>query len=287
MEDKGTLKFSFCGGYEVNALSLSCAIASLVDISDAIAEREFPGVDFKMSVRAVQPGSLEFDFVASAIDAAKTLFTKDNIDFAMSLLSGVSAAFTIKQFLKDKKPKAVEDSEGKITIIRNDGEKIEIPKEARCYFIDNRIDQSVTNIIRAADASSGATGISIGPDVNIPREEFKACSSLIDFEKEEKTITTVREKETLFVRQADFSGELKWKFLGDQSITASVLDEDFQKNVKSGQIVISSKTYIIADVEVTVSLGPDGLPDESKPTYNILKVHSVHTAGEGQEKLNI
>lgn len=294
MENKSSLTFSFCGDYEVNALSLSKAITSLVELSTAIAEREFPDIEFRMSVKAVTPGSLRFDFVAAAVTATQTLLSSGSVEYAANLIEVVTAAFAVKKFLKGRKPCGAEESGESLTITNADGLELKLPKGAGIYFIDNRVDKSVTNIINAAKTSEGVTGITVDADekIQIQRAEFESCSTEIEgidaVYKEASYKKTVRKNEALFVRQADFSGELKWKFFGDQNITASILDEGFQQNVKSGQIVISSKTYIMADVEVTVALGPDGLPDDTiKPTYNILKVHSVHTVGEGQEKLNV
>jgi len=97
----------------------------------------------------------------------------------------------------------------------------------------------------------------------------------------------LRQKETLFVRQPDFTGGLKWKFSGAQNISASVLDENFIARLHNGDIVMNGKTYIIADVQVKVPIKSDGLPDPDRTTYDILKVYEVHTVGEGQTKLEI
>lgn len=289
MENKSNLTFSFCGDYEVNALSLSNAITSLVEISSTIAEREFPDIEFRMSVKAVAPGSLNFDFVAAAIVAAQTLFSPSCTEYAANLISVVSAVFSIKKFLKGRPPQNTEKVDEKIIITNSEGLKIEAPKSAGVYFIDNRIDKSITNIISSARISEGVTGIAVNANglVEISRDEFEACSEEIKIEDTRGSLTKVREREILFIRQADFSGDLKWKFKWDQNITAAVLDSDFLKRVKSGEIGINAKTYIIADVEVKIYLGLDEIPDDSKPTYNIKKVHSVCTVGEEQTKIEI
>lgn len=297
MEDKSSLTFSFCGDYEVNALSLANTITSLVEISTAVAEREFPNVHFRMSVRAITPGSLRFDFLAAVIPSlvSLNLFSSDKIEYASNLIDLISNAFSIKKFLKNKFPKKKEQHGEKIVITNADGKKMEIPIAAGVYFIDPRIDNSITKIINTAKESDGTTGISVSPHssnhsdmVQINREDFEDCSVEIPIpESEEKTIVSIRRNEVLYVRQADFYGGLKWRFKGDQNIVAEILDEEFKKKVQSGAILFGSKTYIIADVQVTVTINSDGAPNTSKPTYEILKVHEIHTVAENQLKLDI
>lgn len=82
---------------------------------------------------------------------------------------------------------------------------------------------------------------------------------------------------------------MKWRFkgAGAENIVASVLDEQFVESVKSGIQEISAKMYLVADVRVTTQFTPDGLPDESRCTYDVLKVHSVDIPGDGQGKIDI
>ena len=289
MADKSSLTFSFCGEYEVDALALSSTIKSLVEISSEIARVEFSDVKFKMSVKAVSPGSLMFDFVAAVVSEAQSLLAPGTMDYAANLISVISASFTIKKFLKGKRPKEIAKNDDNIVIKNRDGSSLQLPANAGVYFLNSCIDQSITNIIHSAELSPGVTGISIDTNekVTIQRDEFKECATKVELEPTHEVICTTRHNETLFIRQPDFAGEYKWRFRGDQTFSASVEDVDFLEKLKIGAIVLSAKTYIIADVQVTVYLGPDGMPDESKPVYRITKVHSVHTAGEGQLKLDI
>lgn len=291
MQDKRSLTFSFCGDYEVNALTLSKTLESLVTISTAAADREFPDVEFRLSVKAVKPGSLQFDFIATAIMTAQSIFRPEHISYASNLISVISTAFSIKRFLKGNKPKSLDKSDKVIKITNADGLQMEIPKAAGVYFIDNRIDKSVTNIFQAAKNSEGVSGITISANgkVNIRRDEFDKCLNEIEMGNFQNSYTAIRQSEVLFVRQPDFSGQLKWKFTGRENnhITASVLDDEFINRIKSGDLDLNANTYIVADVQVTVYFDPEGHPENSRPTFDILKVHSVNLIGEGQSKIDL
>jgi len=290
MENKSSLTFSFCGDYEVNALSLVKVIGALLDMSKIVAEAEFPDAEFTMNVKAITQGSLKFDFVAVMSQATQTIFSSGAMSYAANLIEVLGSFFAIKKALKGKSPQKVEERDGKTFITTNEGLYIEAHAGANIYFNDNRIDRSVSQVFEAAQESGGATGVTVTTDrtVEITRDEFDVCAKYVDFDCiDEDYITTIRSKEVLFVRQPDFTGGLKWKFTGDQNISASVLDDDFMERVRNGSVDMNSKTYIIADVKVKIPKKINGLPDPSRTVYDVLKVHEIHTIGEGQTKLEI
>lgn len=288
MMNKSSLTFTFEGDYEVNALSLVQVIGSLMDMSKVVAEREYPDTSFTMNVKAVTQGSLKFDFVVVE-HMAQTLLSPDVVSYASNMISVLSSFFSIKKMLKGKKPNSVEEHGDKIIIENSEGLRIEAPAAANIYFTDNRVDKSVTQVFEAAKNSGGATAVSVTTDktFEISRDEFDVCSQRIEFDCCDNCIKTIRKGEILFVRQPDFTGNLKWKFTGDQNISAAMLDSDFKKKVQSGKINLNAKSYIIADVQVTVPLNLNGTPDTERTIYEILTVKEIHTSGEGQLKFDI
>lgn len=287
--DISNLTFSFCGDYEVDALSVSKAISSLVEISKIIADREYPNVEFRLSVKAIQPGSLEFCFIAAAA-YLQTLLLPGNIEYAANLISLISSMFSIKHFLKRKKPKSVIEEKNSIKIISLSGAQLELPKGAGVYFVDQRVDNSISNIFQNAKLSEGISGISIKPSngqtVHIPKQDFELCSMPIENEEEE--IRVLRKDEILYVRQPDLSGDRQWIFKSDKFLHAEIKDNNFLEKVRAG-IPMSARTYLIADIEMVMKKGLDGLPDENKTKYSVIRVKSIHqpqdTQIEGQTKL--
>lgn len=107
------------------------------------------------------------------------------------------------------------------------------------------------------------------------RSDFSTCATPAKIES--PCIEHIRRNEILYVKSAEFQGSAQWKFSLDKTINADIQDEDFLSRVHSGEISISSKTYLTADVKVTIPLKPDGSPNESKVKYTIIKVLSVKT----------
>ena len=281
------LTFTFEGEMEVNALSVSKAIESLVAISTVIAEHNYPEVEFRLSVRALSPGSLNFVFVAAA-QAMQTLLSPDGIQYVKNLMDLIKSSFDIKKFLNGSAPARTEKKGERIEIERSDGTRISLPGGAGVYFIDQRIDRSISNIFNNALSSPGISGVRLtkedGQSVEIKAEEFQACSAEIPIAAPDvpKIVQVDRKNEVLFVRTPDLLGGTQWGFKTDKYIKADIEDKEFLESVQSGKQPIIAKMYILADLRVLMELGEDGLPDESKCHYIVTKVHSIHRPDDGQ-----
>ena len=291
MNEKANLTFSFDGGYEVDAVTFARTISALVEMTTAFAEDAFQDVRFGLTVRAIEKGSVKFDYIATVLAAAQQAFAPAHISYASDLISLISSAFSVKKFLKGRNPASRNISDGEIIIKNAEGREMRIPAKAAPIFVDQRIDKSVTAIIDSARSSPYVTGLTITSDrdVNISREEFDSCAEPLDVEELESGnyIISRSQNAVLFIRQPDFTGDLQWKFRGEQNITASVKDEAFKRRVQDGDILISSQTYIIADLSIKTPISSAGVPDTAHAKYEVVEVHEIHTPGEGQTSLEM
>lgn len=186
MDSKSSLTFTFEGDYEVDALSMVTAVQGLIKISDEIARQNYPDIQFRLSIRALSPGSLNFDFVAYAVPVVQNLFTPSNIEYAKNLIECVKTSFEIKSFLKGSRPNSKKQSGDFITIENRDGSKMTVPQGQGVYFINSTIDQSITGIFETSSKSPGVSGIKIShgnSTVEIPLTEFPLMSEKIDMKQ--------------------------------------------------------------------------------------------------------
>lgn len=282
-----SLKFTFEGDYEVDALSVAKAIESLVELSSLTANYNYPDVQFRLAIKAITPGSLNLVFLAVS-QAAQTFLTPTGIQYAKTLMETIKIFFDLKKFFKGQQPKKTIQIKDRIEVENADGCKLSIPTAAGVYFIDQRIDNSISNIFNSALGSPNVTGITLtqnnGGTVHVEASEFQTCAVPIKIEDAvlTKEIESERTNEILYVRQPDLLGERQWGLKSDKYIYADIADVTFLNAVKSGSQPIVAKMYIVADMKVTMQLGNDGLPDENKCHYVITKVHSVHIPEEGQ-----
>lgn len=292
MENKSSLTFTFEGDYEVDALSIVTAMQCLIKISNEIATQNYPGVEFRLAIRGLAPGSLSFDFVALA-SMANSLFTPDHIEYAKNLIDCIKTSFEIKHFLKGSLPKSKKTAGESIIIENKDGSKMTIPVSNSVYLINPAIDQSITGIFAESTKSCGVSGVTIThgtSKVEIPARDFPALSEKIDVSHidenlvlpEDHEVTVIRHNEILYIRRPDILGDTKWGFKSDKNFSADVEDSEFLENVHSGKQSIVAKMYIVADVRLVMELGPDGLPDENTCKYTVVKVHDIHMPGDGQ-----
>ncbi len=291
--DNSSLTFTFEGDYEVSAVSLITAVQGLIRISDEIAKYNYPDVEFRLSIRALKPGSLSFDFIALALPAL-TLLSPSNVEYAKNLIDCIKTSFEIKKFLKGKNPIKKEKSDRYIIIENKDGQKIKIPEDNNVYFINPNIDQSISTIFETLSPPTKVSGIKVSNEnssVHVPASDFSMCAQRIDISKFQEEcrkgdpITFIRHNEVLYIRKPDILGGSKWEFKSDKNITADIEDAEFLNSIHSGKQPIVSKMYIVADLRVVMMRDKDGLPDDSTCKYTVLKVHSVNMPTRDQLSL--
>lgn len=286
LNQTGSITFTFQGDYEVEARTFANTISQLVTMSEIIAEKNYPDTKFGLSVRAIQPGSLSFDFVASAAAIIPPLFSPPNIQYANTMVQIIKGCFEVKRFLKGEKPKAATEEGKNLVIERQNGDKITVPYGSQIVFNDNRVDQSVQNVFNGAIPAVGVKGISLKIEndkpLEIPREEFEACAvplEAIGIKEKSKQKQVMRYNELLFVRKPDFWGDSQWGFRdAEKNIDADMADKEFAEKIQSGKCAIKGKMYIIADLQLTLEVDASGFPVEGvKPKYTVVKVHSLNS----------
>lgn len=273
--NSSALTFTFSGGIEVDALTVADTIRNLVSISTDTTKSEYPGTTLSLSIRAPKQGSLMFDFVVLAVQKAQSL-VPGAIQTAKSVVDIIVAMFQIKQFLKGSLGETEKSGNDNIKIKRHDGSEITVPKGAVIIFTDASIDSAINKILECADKSNGVTGVTVSSSnrsISIPREEFSECRLTPAASKQSLTIT--RRNEILYVKSAEFQGNAQWKFVSDRTVVADIQDTGFLERIHAGEVSINAKTYLVADVLLTIPLKADGTPDESKVKYSVIKVHSV------------
>lgn len=293
ISSKGSLIFTFEGDYEVNVETVIQAIQSVSTITTVLADNAFPDATFKLSVKAVSPGSLNLEFVSVA-QYFKDLLTPENLEIAKYMMDAVIASFRLKQFLQDKKPKKAEETDDKLIVTKDNGETISVPKTANVYFIDKRIDNSVTNIFNGVKSEASVSGIKLTQVENrecveIPSDEFEECAipTKIDFDNAGKEMSTVRKNDVLFIKKPDLMGNSKWSFQSDKVITAEIKDDGFLQKIKSGKQGVCAGMYIVADLELKYKLNALSMPIENTYKYTVLKVHEIKRQDEDEIQLSL
>lgn len=279
---KETMNFSFEGGYEVSASTVSKTIDSLVDMVEAIAKDSFSETEFRLSVSAVRPGSVILDFNAIAF-AAQSLLTPSNINFATAMINALIACVNVKLHLGGKAPKKVEVQNDTLQVENSEQKILEVPAAAKVYFENVTIENSIINIFQSADQDEGISGLSIrksnGDKISVPREKFTDYIVPTDFESSDNATVEYRKRELLFIRKPDLTGDTKWEFRSDRPIIADIKDTEFLNDVHAGKVMICAGTSILAELIVRMAMKADGMPDTKTARYTVEKVLQVNMPG--------
>ncbi len=282
------MTFTFSGAYDVSALAVSKALQSLVTIAEATAKENYPDVEFRLSVNALSPGSLNIDITAIA-QLAQAVLNPANIQYAKDLVSTIQSVFEIKRFLGGKGPQKVTHTDSVLEITNAAGATLRASSPAGVYLVNLNIDRELSDFFNTAQQSAGVSGISISqPDkekMTIGREDFASCAVPLGDQLDKcqiedtdvKPIEWIRHNEILFVRQPDLMGKSQWRFKTDRYFYADIADEEFLEKVRKGESM-SSKTRLLADVRIVLPVGKDGTPDQEACRYTVLKVHDIFSA---------
>jgi hypothetical protein len=282
---KEKLNFTFEGGLEVDALTVSKTIEDLVKIMSITANAEYPESSFHLSISAVKPGSLDIYFNA-VTESVQTLLNAENINRAKSILEVLVALFNIKSFLKKKKPESVKNIGDKVEVKNCQGNILVAPKAANIYFLDCNVDGFISSIFSSVKGSQTVTGISVtagcGERTSIQREEFDDLSEEICGIVESPKQIMYERKDVLFIKKPDLLGDSIWTFQSDKQIIADIADNDFMNRIHSGEIKVCAGMSIVANILVRYELSKNGLPNEKTSKYTVLKVEKINFPEDDQ-----
>lgn len=282
---RSKLNFTFEGGYEVDAAIVSKSIDGLVNLMTITANSFSSDSEFRLSISAIRPGSLEIDFNAIALSAA-SLLNANGLQYAKTALDIILAFFNIKKHLAGEKPKSTRTTDESVVVENAKGDILTAPKGANVYFQNAKIDTVIVNMFNGLKDRDQIQGLTLksdsGESVILPRESFDSMATPIDAASGPNIIEFMRKNEVLFIKKPDLRGDSVWEFQSDKKIPAEMKDEDFIQAVRENRIKLGGMTSLVVDMLVKLELGSDGLPVERNSKYTITKVHKVQEPGEGQ-----
>jgi hypothetical protein len=236
-------KIKFDGqSHQVDAQVL---ISSLIHTTTVIQELNRyldSGKKIEIKVKALEKGSflIHLELLETTFESLKTIFTKENIIVASSLITGLVALIQLKKHLKGKPPKEVK-SENSITIIIN-GEDDQISIDSNIYQIyenNTVVNDALSQNFDTIDQDPAISAFEITdekelPYVRVERSDFKDLSQKTEIIDENKKI--IIENTRLNIVRLSFEEGLKWDFYyRGNKISAKIADPNFQKLIDNGE----------------------------------------------------
>jgi len=241
--NSNNFKIKFDGqAHQVDAQVL---ISSLIHTTTVIQELNRyldSGKKIDIKVKALEKGSflIHIELLETTLESLKTMFTKENIIVASSLITGLVAFIQLKKHLKGKPPKEVKNENKTTIIINGDGNQISIDSDIyQIYESNTVINDALSQNFDTIDQDPAITAFEITDDkekpyVRVERSDFKDLSQKTEIIDENKK--TIIENTRLNIVRLSFEESLKWDFYyRGNKISAKITDPNFQKLIDNGE----------------------------------------------------
>jgi hypothetical protein len=236
-------KLKFDG--QLSQIDANVLINSLIHTSAIIQEiNKFldTGKKIEIKVKALEKGSflVHLELIETTLDSLKSLFTKDSIDLAASVVTILGSLIGVKKFLKGHSPKSVETKGDRTTITNTTGDVIVIENATFNIYENSQIvKEALSKNFDSLNNDPSITGFEItdkeeNPIIRIEREEFSDLSLISEEISNDERI--IKESATLYIVRPSFEESLKWDFYyKGNKISAKIKDPDFQELIDKGE----------------------------------------------------
>lgn len=236
-------KIKFDG--EKHQIDANLLVNNLIHTTSIIQEinRNFDsGKKIDIQIKALEKGSflIHIDLIESAFDNLKNLLTRDNIEFAGSVIGAFVGLIELKKFLKGKEEKSIEKSGNKVKITNQDGQVLYVENFVQNIYNNNTIvKDALSQSFETLENDNSITGYEITDRnnktlVRVDREEFEYISVKSEelLEGEKNIVVAGR----LNIIRISFDDKLKSDFyFKGNKISAKINDVDFYKRVDKGE----------------------------------------------------
>jgi len=266
--DSNNFKIKFDGQtHQVDAQVLISSLIHTTTIIQELNKYVDSGKKIEIKVRALEKGSflIHLELLETALESLKTIFTKENIIVASSLVTGLVAFIQLKKHLKGKPPKEVKNENSTTIIINGDGNQFFIDSNIYQIYENNTvINDALSQNFDTIDQDPAISAFEITDDkekpyVRVERSEFKDLSQKTEIIDENRK--AIIENTRLNIVRLSFEEGLKWDFYyRGNKIPAKIVDPNFQKLIDNGE------SFAKGDV-LEVELQINQIFDNSVNTY--------------------
>jgi hypothetical protein len=261
-------KIKFSGQEQM--IDANILISSLVCTADIVYEINTylnTGKKVEVKVKALDKGSFIIDVVLieSMIDTLYGLFTHENINTVIAVITMLVEIYALKLHLKDTAPKHLIEDGNSIKIENVDGNVIIVQKPTyNVYTGSSKVQDSLARNFNTLNEDPAITDFSItdGDDnayIAVNHSDFSAMAVKSVTDEDDCRVVIV--SATLHIVRLSFERNLKWEFVYQgNKITAKIKDEAFY------QLIDNRERFAKGD-ELVVEMEISQRWDESVRTY--------------------
>lgn len=237
-------KIKFDGDtHQIDANTLINSLLHFTNITQEVNRELATDRKIEIKVNALKEGSFLVHIIlqSSLIEAVGSLFTKENLEIAGSIVTVVGGLYGAAKFLKGKEPKVLESNDTSVKIENIQGDVTYIDNRVfKIYQNNKNVRESISQEFETLNNDPNVTGFEIldkndKPMVQIPKEDFQAISNVEDNSvlPDERIVT---KKGKLFIYSLSFDINAKWSFYYEgNKFSAKINDDEFVKLIDSGE----------------------------------------------------
>lgn len=248
------------------------------------------GKKIEIKVKALDKGSflIHIDLIETALEALKTIFTKDNIEIGGVVVGALVGLIELKSFLRGKEPEKIEKIGDKVKIENKKGEVIYIDNFVQNVYENNTIIRdALSQSFETLDNDNSITGYQItdkdeNPLVKVDKEDFQFMSLKSDEILDGEKVTVVAARLNLV--RLSFDHKLKSDFYyKGVKVSAKIKDVDFYDRIDRGE---SFSKGDILEVELEIKQVFDGSVNTFiNKSYKVKRIIQ-HIKRDEQSRLN-
>lgn len=237
-------KIKFDGDtHQIDANTLINSLLHFTNITQEVNRELATDRKIEIKVNALKEGSFLVHIIlqSSLIEAVGSLFTKENLEIAGSIVTVVGGLYGAAKFLKGKEPKVLESNDTSVKIENTQGDVTYIDNRVfKIYQNNKNVRESISQEFETLNNDPNVTGFEIldkndKPMVQIPKEDFQAISNVEDNSvlPDERVVTKIGK---LFIYSLSFDINAKWSFYYEgNKFSAKINDDEFVKLIDSGE----------------------------------------------------
>lgn len=286
---EASFKLKYDGAqHQIDANVLINSLLQTTIIIQGINSHLDSGKNIQIKINALEKGSfiIGIDLIESAVNAAQTIFTRENLDLAANIITIFVGLLETKRFLKGKEPISttrdrddyvLKNVSGDVTIIKDNVFNI--------YFGDPSIKEAISRNFDTINTDDSITGFEVIDRAEktifkANREDFDELSVISEeIEGEDKLII---ESATLYIIRPSFDPTLKWDFYYKKNkISAKIKDADFYNRINAGER-FAKGDILEVDLKIFQEFDP-GVKIYFNKSYVIEKIHKHKLRDELQE----
>lgn len=264
---------------QVDIATLINSLSSVATIAEEITREIFPEYTVKIKIKPFEKGSfiVDLDFISQLIDSSENLLTKDNLTVIAELISVLGGIFSLRKFLKGKKPKEVKEGEAKTVITNSFGNTISVENKIyHIYHNNQNVDEALSNNFESLNNDSSIENFKIQKGeketiFEIKKDEF---SKVVNQERIDDLLPKeriVKFRTNVHIFKIVFENRYKWEFIyRHEKIKANIKDEQFFKEIDEGK-KFSKGDVLEVELEIN-QLMDDSVKTYINKSYTILKV---------------